>query len=76
MSLKDRVTGDKTVTFVRYQNKDLWYVCEDGFEFPVPIDDAGSAEFKAQDRALFFMRWIRKHMDVISQALESQKASS
>jgi len=38
MDLKERVKGE--VTFVRYQNNVLIYSCEDGFEFPVPLEDA------------------------------------
>lgn len=62
------MTGDKTVKFVRFQHNELWYVCEDGFEFPVHVSDTGSAEFKNEDRAMFFMRWIRKHMEMINLA--------
>ena len=35
-----------------------------GFEFPVPINDVGNARF-LQDKAILFMRWIRKHIDTI-----------
>ena len=66
--IKDRVAGGKKVKFVRFQHNELWYVCEDGFEFPVPVADTGSAEFKAEDSAMFFMRWIRKHMEMIEVA--------
>lgn len=68
-NLKSHVTGN--VTFLRFCNleskKELWYRCEDGFEFPIPLSDTDGAEFKASDKALYFMRWIRKHMDLLSQ---------
>jgi hypothetical protein len=67
-SLKDRVCGDKQVTFVRYRDGELWYVTEDGFEFPVPVADIGNATFLARDKALLFMRYMRHHMDTIAQA--------
>ena len=66
MSLKQHVTGQ--VRFTRFANKELWYVCEDGFEFPVPLHDTDGAEFQAADKGAFFMRWIRTHMEMISAA--------
>lgn len=65
MNIKDMVSNGKQVKFVRYQNKELWYVTECGFEFPVPIDDTGNASFNESDKALLFMRWIRKHISLI-----------
>lgn len=65
-SIKDMVAGGKKVTFAHYRQKELWYVTECGFEFPVPIEDAGDATFLASDRAMLFMRWIRRHVDMIN----------
>lgn len=70
MSIKQHVAG--SVTFTRFVNtegrQELWYVCNDGFEFPIPLADTEGAEFKATDKALYFMRWIRKHVDLIEKA--------
>jgi hypothetical protein len=33
------------------------------FKFSVPMDDMGDGEFLAQDKAIFFMRWIRKALE-------------
>jgi hypothetical protein len=65
MNIKDMVTGDKKVTFVRYRKGELIYTTECGFEFPVPIADTGDADFLAQDRAMLFMRYIRKQIKAI-----------
>lgn len=54
----------KNVTFVRYRASQLIYTTECGFEFPVPIEDTGEATFKAQDKAIYFMRYIRKHLEL------------
>ena len=51
---------DKKVTFLFYKQGELWYTTECGFKFPVPIDDVGTAAMNAEDKALLFMRWIRK----------------
>lgn len=66
MTLKQRVSG--VVKFVRFAHQELWYVCEDGFEFPIPLSDTDGAEFKAEDKGMFFMRWIRKHIALIDAA--------
>lgn len=42
------------------------------FIFPVPIDDTGDGQFNAEDKALIFMRYIRKHVE----ALEEEKSLS
>jgi hypothetical protein len=67
-SLKDMVSGDKQVTFVRYRDGELWYVTDDGFEFPVPVADIGNATFLARDKALLFMRYMRKHVEMVARA--------
>ena len=62
MTLKELVKNKK-VRFRYYRDGELWYATEDGFEFPVPISDAGTGIFKAEDGAIQYMRWIRKHLD-------------
>lgn len=59
------IVGGKMVNFVHYRQKELWYKTECGFEFPVPIDDTGDAIFASTDKAILFMRWIKKHLDSI-----------
>jgi len=61
MSLKELVKG-KRVRFQYYRDGALWYETDDGFEFPVPIADTGTGIFKAEDGAIQYMRWIRKHL--------------
>jgi hypothetical protein len=67
-SIKNMVTGDKLVTFTRYRDGELWYVTDDGFEFPVPVADIGNATFLARDKALLFMRYMRQHVALLEQA--------
>jgi hypothetical protein len=61
MTLKELVKGKK-VRFKLYRDSELWYATDDGFEFPDPIADTGTGIFKAEDNAIAFMRWIRKHL--------------
>lgn len=70
-SIKDMVKN-KTVSFICYRDKELWYTTECGFQFPVPIEDTGTGVFKAQDKALMYMRWIRKYQDKIEQWSEER----
>jgi hypothetical protein len=66
MTLKEMVK-DKTVKFVCYRDGELTYRTEDGFEFPVPISDTGTGTFLAEDKAILFMRWIRKQLDLVKE---------
>ena len=64
MNIKDMVK-DKSVTFQYYKDGQLFYSTECGFVFPVPIDDVGNATLNAKDKALLFMRYIRKHIKIV-----------
>lgn len=68
--IKEMIKGDKKVSFTRYFDGSLYYKTEDGFEFPVEISDIGTATFLATDRAILFMRYIRKHLQLLD--LESK----
>lgn len=69
MSIKGMVSGGKQVKFIRYLDQNLWYVTECGFEFPVPTTDTGNATFLAEDKAMMFMRYIRKHLNTLADAV-------
>lgn len=64
MNIKDMVK-DKSVVFQYYKDGQLFYSTECGFVFPVPIDDVGNATLIAKDKALLFMRYIRKHIKTV-----------
>lgn len=67
-TIKDMVSDQKQVTFLFYKDGELWYTTECSFEFPVPIDDIGNATFLAKDKAMLFMRYIRKHIAFLETA--------
>lgn len=73
-SLKEMVSNNQVVVFARCRDGELFYRTECGFEFPVPIADAVGAEFLAQDKALLFMRYIRKEIQRIEVARATQAA--
>lgn len=74
MTIKDLVK-DNVVTFDSYRQGNFYYKItylvksvnkkqevpyNTNFIFPVPIDDIGTATLLAKDKAIVFMRWIRK----------------
>ncbi len=62
--LKPHLEGN--VEFEYYRDGSLWYRTKYGFLFPVPIDDIGTATFLRTDKAILFMRYIRKWMETMS----------
>lgn len=71
MSISEQIKNmvkDKTVHFCFYKEGELWYTTECGFNFPVPISDVGSAAMLSSDKAIFFMRWIRKYIEILEKA--------
>jgi hypothetical protein len=66
-TLTDMVKNGKTVSFLKCDNGTLWYVTECGFEFPIPREDMNDV-FLLKDKAMLFMRWIRKHIQEIESA--------
>jgi hypothetical protein len=67
-TIKDMVAHGRKVRFSHYKSGELWYLTETGFAFPVPIADTGDASFLADDKAILFMRYIKRHMRMIEQA--------
>lgn len=79
MNLKDMVKGGQKVRISFYSRGSLWYITENGFEFPVPVSnrtEVGNATFLAEDKAIYFMRYIRKHIQFLDDAkAEAMKRS-
>lgn len=68
--IKDMIK-DNTVTFAYYRGGELWYSLPyqgSDFLFPVPVSDVGDATMLAQDKAILFMRYIRKHLKELETA--------
>jgi len=67
MSITDMVRDNAKVSFEYFRDDKLWYKTEvGGFLFPVPVGEIGSATFKKEDKAMLFMRYIRKYQDAIA----------
>lgn len=50
------------VTFEYFRDSQLFYKTESGLVFPVPVEDIGNATFLKEDKAMLFMRYIRKFL--------------
>lgn len=74
-NIKDMVKDGKKVRFSHYQKGNLFYVTEDGFEFPVPIEDTGDGRFESEDKAMILMRYIRKHIANIKEGFAETGAN-
>ena len=63
MNVKDIVKAN-TVRVVRYRQGVAYYGVDvpsrGAFVFPVPLDDIGDATLELEDRAILFMRYIRR----------------
>lgn len=65
MNIKDIIKGN-TVRFDSYRSGFFYYHIEyenETYQFTVPQDDIGTATLNAEDKAMLFMRWIRKAID-------------
>lgn len=70
MKLKELVQGK--VYFQFFRKNELYYKTESGFEFRVPVEDVGDGIFKNEDRAIIFMRYIRKELELINKENEKE----
>ena len=63
MNIKD-IVKDNTVRFVRYRQGIAYYrvnvPAEGVYVFPVPLDDIGDATLELEDKAILFMRYIKR----------------
>lgn len=71
-TVKEMVVNNQKVRFSFYRDGDLWYETECGFRFPVPVSEAGTATFLAEDRAILFMRYIRKQVANVEEGRRAQ----
>ena len=71
-TIKEMVENNQKVRFRFYRDGQLWYATECGFEFPVPISEAGTATFLAEDKAILFMRYIRKYLEFLKKSMDQQ----
>ncbi len=69
-TLKELIQGK--VNFEFYRGGNLYYSTsvDPKFIFPVPISDIGDAAFLKEDKAMLFMRYIRKYLEELEKDKE------
>lgn len=73
LNVKEHVIDNQKVHFDFYRSGILYYKTEKGLLFEVPIKEAGDACFLKEDKAILFMRYIRKQLEANEQGrIESQ----
>ncbi len=61
-----KLIKDQIVEFDFYRDQTFYYICTDGenkYRFPVPLNDVGSGCMLSKDKAVYFMRFIRKSIE-------------
>lgn len=71
LTLKELVGPGKTVQFIMYRKGELHYRTSDSFDFVVPIEDCGDGVFLSDDKAMLFMRYIRKQLEANKAGMEA-----
>jgi hypothetical protein len=72
MNIKD-IVKNQNAHFVFYRDECLFYETDNGFQFPVPVTEAGSATFNSEEKAILLMRYIRRHVEKMESAKQAQE---
>src|ERR1044071_6944533 len=62
--IKEHVKQGQMVHFEYFRDEAFWYRTDKGLLYPVPLKDAlaARARFLAHDKAIYYMRWIRRYL--------------
>lgn len=71
-TVSDIIKNSRMTRFVLYREGNFIYVTDSGFQFPVPVEDVAGATLLAEDKTIFFMRWIRQQVE--NQSLQMKAA--
>ena len=63
--IKEHVKEGQKVHFQYFRDNEFWYKTEKGLLFPISLQEAqtGRATFLASDRAIYYMRWIKRYVE-------------
>lgn len=61
IDIKDAVADGGAVWFKYYRDGNLYYYTKNQQLFAVPVKDVEGATLNSREKAIFFMRWMRKH---------------
>jgi len=62
--IKEHVKEGQMVHFQYCRDNEFWYKTDGGLLFPISLKEAqsGRATFLASDKAIYYMRWIRRYV--------------
>jgi len=66
------VKGSKFSNFDSYREGIFYYTTDQGFKFIVPLLDISGATLNAQEKTIYFMRWIRQQVDFINSNVKGE----
>ena len=76
--IKEHVNQGQKVHFQYFRDSEFWYRTDKGLLFPVSLAEAqvGHATFLADDKAIYFMRWIRRYIELCKKESNENKPTS
>lgn len=63
MTVAEIIKASKTSSFQFYREGNFYYNTDAGYEFVIPLEDISGATLNAEEKTIFFMRWIRKQLE-------------
>lgn len=73
LNVKEHVIDNQKVYFDFYRGGTLYYKTEKGLLFEVPCSECGDACFNKEDKAILFMRYIRKQLEANEQGMKESQ---
>jgi hypothetical protein len=70
MATVDHVNNDQKVSFKFYQKGSLFYETQKGLVFEVPATETGTGQFKSEDKAIAYMKWIARQIKANEEMLK------
>ena len=73
VDFKEHVRDGQKVHFVLFRDDQFWYETEKGYRFPISLEEVRNSKVSllASDKALLFMRWMRKYKESMTGLDES-----
>lgn len=72
IDITQAVSNGKKVHFSHYRAGNAYYTTDDGDTFAVPLSDLGEATLLRDDKAIMFMRYMRKHNAEVDKASDKE----
>jgi len=73
----EHVNQGQKVTFQYFRDNEFWYKTDKGLMFPIPLAEAqaGRATFLASDKAIYYMRWIKKYIEACKKEAANENSN-